>query len=95
MTHGKILGSLHGVQRRGDRPAKVLPDRPRLAVKEAAAILGVNVRTLYAEIHAGKVQVLRAGNELRVPNAVLASIVGQGHVETSGGGHGHPRMGAK
>jgi hypothetical protein len=30
-----------------------LPDRPVLTVKEAAAILGVNVKTLYAEIDAG------------------------------------------
>jgi len=36
-----------------------LPDRPVLTVKEAAGILGVNVKTLYTEIGAGTFPALK------------------------------------
>jgi len=38
-----------------------LPDRPVLTVKEAAAAIGVNVKTLYDDINAGRFPALRVG----------------------------------
>jgi excisionase family DNA binding protein len=64
-----------------------LPDRPVLTVKEAAAILGVNVKTLYAEIDAGTFPALRVGRVIRIATNVLASFLQQGRVAPSGGIH--------
>jgi excisionase family DNA binding protein len=61
-----------------------LPDRPVLTVKEAAAILGVNVKTLYAEIHAGKFPAFRVGRVIRISTTVLASFVDRGIVAAPG-----------
>ena len=64
-----------------------LPDRPVLTVKEAAAILGVNVKTLYAEIEAGAFPALRVGRVIRIATNVLASFLQQGRVAPLGGIH--------
>ena len=64
-----------------------LPDRPVLTVKEADAILGVNVKTLYAEIDAGTFPALRVGRVIRIATNVLASFLQQGRVAPSGGIH--------
>jgi excisionase family DNA binding protein len=58
-----------------------------LTVKEAAAILGVNVKTLYAEIDAGTFPALRVGRVIRIATNVLASFLEQGRVAPSGGIH--------
>jgi excisionase family DNA binding protein len=63
-----------------------LPDRPVLTVKEVAAILGVNVKTLYAEIEAGGIPAIRVGKVIRVPTNMLASLL-QGRVAPVGGIH--------
>ena len=42
-----------------------LPDRPVLTVKEAAAAIGVNVKTLYDDINAGRFPALRVGRVIR------------------------------
>ena len=60
-----------------------LPDRPVLTVKEVAAILGVNVKTLYAEIDAGIFPALRVGKVIRIPTNMLASML-QGRVAPRG-----------
>jgi len=52
-----------------------LPDRPVLTVKEAAAILGVNVKTLYEDIKAGRFPALRVGRVIRIATNVLASLL--------------------
>jgi excisionase family DNA binding protein len=65
-----------------------LPDRPVLTVKEAAAAIGVNVKTLYAEIAAGHFPALRVGRVIRIARNVVASFLEQGCVAPSGGIHG-------
>lgn len=64
-----------------------LPDRPVLTVKEAATILGVNVKTLYADIETGVFPALRVGRVIRIATNVLASFLEQGRVAPSGGIH--------
>jgi excisionase family DNA binding protein len=57
-----------------------LPDRPVLEVKEVAPILGVNPKTLYAEIKAGRFPVIRLGRSIRISRSVVTSILEQGRV---------------
>jgi excisionase family DNA binding protein len=63
-----------------------IPDRPVISVREAAKILGVNVKTLYAEIEAGRFPALRVGRVIRIPTNMLASLL-QGRVAPVGGIH--------
>ena len=63
-----------------------LPDRPVLTVKEVAAILGVNVKTIYAGIEAGSIPAIRVGKVIRVSTNMLASLL-QGRVAPVGGIH--------
>jgi excisionase family DNA binding protein len=49
-----------------------------LTVKETAAILGVNVKTLYAEIDAGSFPALRVGRVIRIATNVVRSFLEQG-----------------
>jgi excisionase family DNA binding protein len=65
-----------------------LPDRPVLTVKEAAGILGVNVKTLYAEIGAGNFPALKVGRVIRIATNVVRCFLEQGRVAPSGGIHG-------
>jgi len=64
-----------------------LPDRPTLTVQETATVLGVNVKTLYAEIAAGRFPAIRLGRVLRIARNVVASCLEQGRVAPSGGIH--------
>lgn len=64
-----------------------LPDRPVLTVKEAAAAIGVNVKTLYAEIATGRFPALRVGRVIRIARNVVASFLQQGRVAPPGGIH--------
>ncbi len=64
-----------------------LPDRPVMSVREAAGILGVNVKTLYAEIAAGRFPAIRLGRVIRIARAVVASCLEQGRVAPTGGIH--------
>lgn len=61
---------------------------PMATVREAAQILGVNVKTLYAEIQAGRFPAIRLGRVIRISRTVLASMVEQGCVAPPGGIHG-------
>ena len=61
-----------------------LPDRPTLSVREAADILGVNVKTLYGEINAGRFPAIRLGRAIRISRAVVASFLEQGRVAPQG-----------
>jgi len=65
-----------------------LPERPVLTVREAAEILGVNVKTLYAEIAAQRFPALRLGRAIRIASAVIASFLEQGRVAPPGGKNG-------
>jgi excisionase family DNA binding protein len=49
-----------------------------ISMHEAASILGVNVKTLYAEANAGQFPVLRLGRKMRVSRAVLEAILQRG-----------------
>jgi excisionase family DNA binding protein len=64
-----------------------LPDRPVLTVKEAAGILGVNVKTLYTEIGAGTFPALKVGRVIRIATNVVRSFLEQGCVAPPGGIH--------
>jgi excisionase family DNA binding protein len=61
-----------------------LPDRPTLSVKESANVLGVNVKTLYGEINAGRFPAIRLGRAIRISRAVVASFLEQGRVAPQG-----------
>jgi excisionase family DNA binding protein len=63
-------------------------DRPVLTVREASDLLGVNVKTLYAEITAGRFPALRVGRAIRIARSVIASLLEQGRVAPSGGKNG-------
>jgi excisionase family DNA binding protein len=70
-----------------------LPDRPTLTVQETATVLGVNVKTLYAEIASGRFPAIRLGRVLRIARSVVASILEQGRVAPTGENHaGKTRM---
>jgi len=64
-----------------------LPDRPVLTVREAAGVLGVNVKTLYAEIASGRFPAIRLGRVIRIARNVVASFLEQGRVAPTGGIH--------
>ena len=70
-----------------DGPVQVpqtTPERPVLTVREAAAILGVNVKTLYAEITAKRFPALRLGRAIRIARSVVTSFLEQGRVAQHG-----------
>lgn len=60
------------------RPARASTNRgasDMLTVKEAADFLRVNVKTIYAEIAAGRLRHVMLGRRIiRIPRAVLASL---------------------
>ncbi len=62
----------------------VLPDRPTLSVREAANVLGVNVKTLYAEVNARRFPAIRLGRAIRISRTVVASLLEQGRVTPQG-----------
>jgi len=64
-----------------------LPERPVLTVREAAGVLDVNVKTLYAEIAAGRFPAIRLGRVIRIARNVVASFLEQGRVAPPGGIH--------
>ena len=55
------------------------PEDPNemLTVKEAAALLKVNVKTVYAEIAAGHLGYIKIGRLIRIPRTVISSMVQQ------------------
>jgi excisionase family DNA binding protein len=53
-------------------------------VGEAAALLGVNVKTLYAEINANRFPAIRLGRVIRISRAVVTAILEQGRVSMAG-----------
>lgn len=59
-----------------------------LTVREAAQLLRVNVKTLYAEISCGRLPHVRFGRTLRIPGSVIASMLEQGRVAPPGGRNG-------
>jgi excisionase family DNA binding protein len=63
-------------------------DRPVMNVREAAGLLGVNVKTLYSEITAGRFPAIRLGRALRISRSVVASVLEQGRVAPGGGQDG-------
>jgi excisionase family DNA binding protein len=65
-----------------------VPEKPVLSVREASAILGVNVKTLYSEIAANRFPALRLGRAIRISRSVVASALEQGRVAPSGGRNG-------
>ena len=65
-----------------------LPDRPVITVREAAALLGVNVKTLYAEIAARRFPAMRLGRAIRIARTVITSFLEQGRVAPPGGQNG-------
>jgi excisionase family DNA binding protein len=67
---------------------QTMPDRPVLSVREAAGLLGVNVKTLYSEIAAGRFPAIRLGRAIRISRSVVASSLEQGWVAPSGGQNG-------
>lgn len=68
--------------------ALLLPDKLVFTVREAAAILCVNVKTLYAEIAAGRFPALRVGRAIRIARSVIVSFLEQGRVAPPGGKNG-------
>lgn len=64
--------------------AQTLPDRPVLTVREAAAVLGVNVKTLYNEIHEQRFPAIHLGRVIRIARSVVSSFLEQGRVPLSG-----------
>jgi len=52
--------------------SKALP--PVSTVAEAAKYLRVNPKTVYAEIAAGRIRVIRLGRSVRIPRAVLEAL---------------------
>jgi|GEM_PF-4178344 len=65
-----------------------LPERPVMSVREAAALLGVNVKTLYAEIALNRFPAIRLGRVIRIARNVVASCLEQGRVAPPGGING-------
>jgi excisionase family DNA binding protein len=63
-------------------------ERPVLTVREASALLGVNVKTLYGEIAAGRFPAIHLGRAIRISRSVIASCLLQGRVAPSGGRNG-------
>jgi excisionase family DNA binding protein len=59
------------------RPSIAKPDGPdMLTVREAADLLRVNVKTIYAELASGRLPHVMLGRRIiRIPRAVLASLV--------------------
>ena len=70
---------LHERDRAVNRDAAI-PDRAMLTIAEVAAILGVNHKTVRAAIASGQLPSFRIGRVIRVPRAVIASLVTQGRV---------------
>ncbi len=64
-----------------------LSDRSTLTVREAAAVLRVNVKTLYAEVNAGRFPAIRLGRVIRIATSVVASFIEQGRVVPTGAIH--------
>jgi len=63
-------------------------DKLVFTVREAAMILCVNVKTLYAEIAAGRFPALRVGRAIRIARSVIVSFLEQGCVAPPGGKNG-------
>ena len=64
-----------------------LPNRSTLTVREAAAVLRVNVKTLYAEINSNRFPAIRLGRVIRIARSVVASFIEQGRVVPTGAVH--------
>jgi excisionase family DNA binding protein len=48
-----------------------------LTVREAAAILHVNIKTIYAAIDAGSIKAVRFGRTIRIPKDQFATLGAQ------------------
>jgi excisionase family DNA binding protein len=68
--------------------ALLLPDKLVFTVRETAAIYGVNVKTLYAEIAAGRFPAIKVGRAIRIARSVIVSFLEQGCVAPLGGKNG-------
>jgi excisionase family DNA binding protein len=51
-----------------------------VSVREAADRLHVNIKTIYAEITAGRFPAIRLGRAIRIPRAVLAAALEEGRL---------------
>ena len=56
-------------------------ERHVLTVREASALLEVNVKTLYAEITAGHFPAIRLGRAIRIPRSAVMSALRLGRAE--------------
>ena len=59
-----------------------------MTVAEAAQAFRVNVKTIYAMIAKGELPYVRVGRLIRIPRAVVASLLEQGRVAPPGGVNG-------
>ena len=59
-----------------------------LTVREASALLDVNVKTLYAEITAGRFPAIRLGRAIRIPRVAVMSLLDHGQIALPGRGQG-------
>lgn len=56
----------------------MVPNRPVLDVKVVAPLFDLNVKTLYAEIRAGRFPAIRLGRCIRIARSVVISMLEQG-----------------
>jgi excisionase family DNA binding protein len=68
----------------GTHALSTLGERSVVSVREAANILDVNVKTLYAEIQAGHFPAIRLGRALRITRGVLVSMLDRGFISPVG-----------
>jgi excisionase family DNA binding protein len=61
----------------------MVPDRPVLDVKEVARILGVNAKTVYAEVDSGGIPAIRLRRRIRISRSVVIAILEQGQLPRS------------
>lgn len=51
-----------------------------LTVRDASALLNVNVKTLYAEISSGRFPAIRLGRAIRISRSVVMSTLERGRI---------------
>src|SRR5262249_12052631 len=84
-------GGCHGSQ--PEREPAERSEAATLPMKAAAAILGVNYKTLLAEANAGRFPVIRIGRVMRVSRAVLDGIIATGSMPPDAAGKTYVREG--
>ena len=59
------------------RTPRAIPDKHMFTVCEVAALLGVNHKTVRAEIAAGRIKSIPLGRLIRIPRAEVLRLLGQ------------------